>query len=205
MKLDATVFAKVCASIEENPHGWCSQNRAIEIACAVVALKPQFVVVCGVWGGREVIAAAIACRAVNELAQIWAIDPWDPARSIEGLEGTSRDWWQNANHDEVRLSFLDKLNNFGCTENVLVFRQTSDQVAPPMRTGMLMVHGLGLAKTLRDLNKFVPSVEVGGLIFVDGERISSDITVHVVRMGCTIKGHSDGGLWFQKVSPVGIS
>lgn len=147
--------------------GWCTVERAGELAAAVVALRPLQSVVIGVWGGRDTFALAMAHKAIGH-GRVWAIDPWSAKASVDGQAGANKEWWSDqAKHDLVYNRFMENLVDFGLTEFVTVFREKSDRVSPPTGIGVLVSDGNHGPQAIRDVERFAPNVVPGGIAYLD--------------------------------------
>src|SRR5690348_13441140 len=78
--------------------GWTTPERGIEMAELIVEMKPKVVVEIGVFGGRSLIAQALAIRD-NERrgygkGMIYGIDPWKVDYALEGENVENQKWWK---------------------------------------------------------------------------------------------------------------
>jgi hypothetical protein len=203
--MSAELFAKI-ARINPTLHGWCSDQRAIETAAVVLALRPKNVTVIGVWGGRDTIAAALACRAVGS-GSVIAIDPWAASASIEGqLSDADKKWWgEQEKHDAVYRSFVRAMNDNGLGPEVIdVRRAKSDAVEPPKEIGLLISDGNHGVQSIRDIERYAPNVTVGGFAYLDDLNWTGGAVMESVQklisLGFMEIGKRDTGAWFQRVS-----
>lgn len=182
--------------------GWCSEERALETAAVVIALRPRLTVVVGVWGGRDTIAAAVAAREAN-CGTVWAIDPWSADASVVGMTAEHLEWWSKQDHEAIYQHFLGNLNIAGVKSNVLVFRKNSAEVSPPEDIGLLIIDGNHAAQALSDAERFGVKVKLGGMLFIDDinwpDGGGSKAITFLESVGFSKIGQRDGGFWMQRL------
>lgn len=147
-------------------HGWCTVERAKAMASAVIALRPFVSTVLGVWGGRDIIALALAHKEAGGGGVI-GIDPWSKEASAEGQAGDNLKWWSEVDHELVYQDCLNRIKASGVSEFVEIIRKKSDDVIPPTNIGILIVDGNHSDAAVRDVNRYAVNVVVGGLVFAD--------------------------------------
>lgn len=189
--------------------GWCSPEKAQDLALAVIKLRASVTVEIGVWGGRSCLPMALAHQEQNH-GVVWAIDPWSPAASSEGYEKVNADWWGAQNHEAVYRVFLAHLKDQGLEQFVKVIRQKSDDVEPPQVVDILHLDGQHTDQAVRDIERFAPRVRVGGFVFVDDINWSGGGVARSVEkllsMGFVKIFDRDTGAMFERVpekTPIG--
>ena len=86
------------------PEGWCSTEKAHAMAELILDVKPKVSVELGVFGGRSLVAQAVALRyAEIPYSAVWGIDPWTVDAATDGEVGdANRDWWQRIDIEGIR-------------------------------------------------------------------------------------------------------
>lgn len=147
--------------------GWCSLQRAEELASMVVVLRPEWSVCVGVWGGRETIVMAMAHRAIGH-GKVFAVDPWAAVASVQGQDEANSHWWgEQAKHDQVYESFMSLVRLYGLEPWIDIHRARSDAVVVPASLGVAVIDGNHGPQAIDDVKRFAPSVPVGGFIYLD--------------------------------------
>lgn len=188
--------------------GWCPQEKAFDLAAAVVALRPEIVVELGVWGGRSLFPMAMACEAVSK-GTVYAIDPWSPAASVEGYDAPNVEWWGKQDHEGVYRAFIQKMDRLGLRQRIEVVRSKSDDVTPPKHIGLLHIDGQHTVQATRDVERYAVNVRMGGIVCMDdlGWTVDGDAKVahaadRLLSFGFTelFRSQISDGFWgfFQK-------
>lgn len=201
--MSAELFATI-ARINPTLHGWCSDQRAADIAAVVLAIRPKNVTVIGVWGGRDTIAPALACRHIG-CGQVVAIDPWLASASIEGqVSAADVKWWgEQEKHEAVFRNFMRHLTDIGLGPDFVdVRRAKSDDVEPPKEIGILISDGNHGKQSIRDIERFAPNVVLGGFAYLDdlnwtGGAVLESVAV-LKNLGFVELYKRDTGAWFQR-------
>lgn len=159
----------VIQNIHTNLTGWCSWQKAQALASAVIALRPKVVVEIGVWGGKSLIPMAIAQNTIVEGGKCYAIDPWKADESTLGqLNPVDREWWGDQGKHEYAYGEFTKWRRIAQLEEVIeILRMPSDEAPVPPDIGILSLDGNHGEQAMRDIQKFAPSVRLGGVAFLD--------------------------------------
>ena len=87
----------------EKIHGWCTLQKANKMIDIVNLYKPSLVVELGVFGGRSLVALALACKLNNKNSKVIGVDAWTSEASLEGTNDKSNDtWWANINYADMQ-------------------------------------------------------------------------------------------------------
>ena len=159
-------FTSRVAAIVPTITGWCSPEKANDLALAVLKTRASFVVEIGVWGGRSCIPMAMAC-AEQQHGVVWAIDPWSPAASVEGYDEVNAQWWGSQDHEAVYRGFLGIVKSNGLDQYIKVIRAKSDLVKPPEVVDLLHLDGQHSDQTTRDVMRYATKVRPGGFVYLD--------------------------------------
>jgi predicted O-methyltransferase YrrM len=152
---------------EPRIEGWCTEEKAFDLAASVLTIRPEVCVEVGVFGGSSLIPIALALRAVGR-GQVIGIDPWMPEESVKGMvDQRDIDWWSKLDHESIYRGFMQAVVAEGVSNQVVVFRQTSDACEPPKVIDFLHCDGNHGEQAFRDTKRYGSKVRVGGLIFLD--------------------------------------
>jgi predicted O-methyltransferase YrrM len=147
--------------------GWCTVEKAFDLAASVLTIRPEVCVEVGVFGGSSLIPIALALRAVGR-GQVIGIDPWMAEESVKGMvDQRDIDWWFTLDHESIYRGFMQAVVAEGVSNQVVVFRQTSDACEPPKVIDFLHCDGNHGEQAFRDTKRYGSKVRVGGLIFLD--------------------------------------
>ena len=183
--------------------GWCTGQRAFELAACIVALKPKVSVVLGVWGGRDTFAIAMAHQH-NGFGKCIAVDPWQAQASVVGQTGAHAAWWSDQQkHDLVYERFMGNMHRLGLTAQIEVHKMKACEVTPPKKIGLLVVDGNHGPDSIADVERWAPNVTVGGVCYADDINWKGGHVVEAVErlkaMGFVQIYERDTGAFFQRV------
>jgi len=188
--------------------GWCSPDKAADLAATVLTLRPAVAVEIGPFGGKSLIPIAMAMRVVA-FGQVIGIDPYSAAESIKGQTGPNVEYWGNLDHEAIYQGFKDAVNDEGVGNQVVILRQTSDQSTPPDVIGLLHVDGNHGEQAFRDIQRFTPHVRIGGLCFLDDIGWTGGAVGRgadwMLENGFVKLYDRDTGAIFQRVKPMRIA
>lgn len=92
-------------------HGWCTTEKAEAMARLICMEKPKLCVELGIFGGRSLVAQAIALKHVGS-GVVWGIDPWTKEAAIEGTNDPENDkWWMKLDLDGIRDGALKAISD----------------------------------------------------------------------------------------------
>jgi hypothetical protein len=147
--------------------GWCTAERACEYAAMIVGLRLDLTVCLGVWGGRDVLAMALAHEAIG-LGRVLAVDAWRAADSVEGQSPANQEWWASQEmHERVYQRFLQTVREQNMGGFVEVHRARTRDVTPPDGIGLLIVDGNHGPEALHDIQTWSTHVRPGGIVYCD--------------------------------------
>jgi hypothetical protein len=111
---------------------------------------------------------ALACRRIGHGVVI-GIDPWEAHASIQGMTGKNLDWWGKVDHEGVYHRFLANIRSLDLGNWIQIHRCRSDQfdLTGIANVGLWHSDGNHSEQASRDVERFVPLVPVGGLVFCD--------------------------------------
>jgi len=182
--------------------GWCSVQKAQELALAVLKIKAQVVIELGVFEGRSLLGMAMAMKEQGS-GIVWAVDPWAKEPATEGYDKVNADWWGSVDFEGVHQRFLGHLEKAGVKDFVRVIRRKSDDVIPPHEICMVHLDGQHTDQAIKDVERFAPNIRQGGYIWVDDINWSGGGVARAVEklktMGFVHRFDRDTGAMFERV------
>src|SRR5678809_752199 len=96
--------------------GWCPLDKAQFLAELTVSNNLQAAVELGVFGGRSLIAIAIACQHKGS-GFIYGIDPWSNSSALEGTNSeANNEWWRQVDLEAIYRGFIEAVLRFNLTK-----------------------------------------------------------------------------------------
>lgn len=195
------IFKQIGEVLPRIQNGWCSLEKAEDLASAVMALRSTVSLEIGVWAGRSLIPMAMA-HAAQGHGQVWAVDPWAPQASIVGQNKANADWWGSVDHEAIYREFVNQLDLLGLSGYVHIVRAPSDDVEPPAVIDLLHVDGNHGDQAIKDVARFATRVRPGGRVFMDDIHWEGDGVVRAVddlkKMGFSQLFTRDTGAMFER-------
>ena len=153
-------------------HGWCEPEKAVSLARAVMRAPTKVSVELGVFGGRSLIAMAMAHQHLNQGGMAWGFDPWTKEAALEGDIGNDNaDWWAKVNLDEVYNTFVRHVVHHNVINHCYWFRIRAEKVVgffEDESIGVLHIDANHSEVTsCRDSKLWSPKVAKGGFLFFD--------------------------------------
>ena len=185
--------------------GWCPPERAASFAATIIDEAVETSVCLGVYGGRDVIAMAMAHRLLGK-GKCLAVDPWSATASAAGQTGEHRRWWSNQKlHDDVYASFMRAIDAAKLRQWIDVRRKRSADVEPPPNIGLLVVDGNHGPDAEGDVARWAPRVSRSGLVFCDDIAWTGGAVARAVklleRLGFQRLRNDGGGAFFRRPTP----
>lgn len=122
--------------------GWMTTEKGLDMAEAVLEHKPVLSVELGVFGGRSLLAMALALRE-NGAGKVYGIDPWKLDAAIEGQNDPANDdWWRNnINLHDIHKGCMEAIWRYGLDGQCAVIRAKSYDVVDLFPDGSInMLH-----------------------------------------------------------------
>lgn len=168
--------------------GWLTVERAIEMYDLVRQVQPQYAVEIGVFGGRSLIAQAMALKD-NGHGKIIGIDPWKKETAVEAqTDEASAAWWRDAvDYYKVHQGCMEAIWRFGLDAFVNIIRSTSADCADiiPRCDVMYIDGGHSEASSCLDVQLYLPKLKQNGwLWFDDTDWISTQKALDMVLAAC---------------------
>jgi methyltransferase family protein len=146
--------------------GWCTTDKAMDLACSVLTLRPKVCVEVGIFGGASLLPIALALRTVGN-GQVIGIEPWSVEEAVKGQTGENLAWWSKIPMETIERGFMEAVVAEGLSGQVVVLKKTSDSVTPPDVIDLLHLDGNHGEQAFRDVKRFGAKVRIGGLCFLD--------------------------------------
>ncbi len=176
--------------------GWVTAERGIEIANLVVKTKPEFCVEIGVFGGRSLVATALALKE-NQWGKVYGIDPWHTEDCLEGeQEQANRDWWSKVDMHEIHKKCMEKIWELDLEGRVVIIRAKAQGVAVLFkRIDFLVIDGNhSETASCRDVELYCPRLKVGApVVFDDSDWPSTKKAQELILQWC--EEVKDNGSW----------
>lgn len=167
--------------------GWCSREKAQAMAELVLQIKPEVSVEIGVWGGRSLLALAIAHTQL-EHGHVYGIDPWTKDAALEDVqEKENLDWWAAQNYDAIYEGCLRSMLNHAPVGRWTIYRATSQKAAGIFDAiDFLHIDGNHSEKSSTgDVMAYLPKLVPGGyLLFDDVDWFTTKKAVSLVEERC---------------------
>jgi hypothetical protein len=185
--------------------GWCTPERAVDLADLVIKTSPHDSVCLGIWGGRDTFAMALAHRFAGK-GKCVAVDPFLATASVIGQQAEAdRNWWADQEkHDIVLQRFVTNKRCLGLDEWIDFQHTTSEQATPPAKIGVLVVDGNHGDDSIADVKKWAPLVVRNGYAYMDDLNWSGGAVLRAVEvlesLGFKRLFDRDTGAFFQRTS-----
>ena len=170
--------------------GWVSPERGVELYDLIVQEKPVICVEIGVFGGRSLIAQAMALRSLGA-GKIYGIDPWKTEAALEGENVANKEWWsKNVDLHGIHRGTMEAIWRLGLDEWAIVIRAKSQDCRWLFEGGVDWIFLDGNhseVSSCRDVNNYVPLLKPGGiLIFDDADWPSTQAALKLLDAQCDL-------------------
>lgn len=155
--------------------GWTDPDKGVELAKLILKEKPKVVLELGVFGGRSLIAMALALRT-NGTGKAFGIDPWRLPVAIEGeTDQANIQWWSGVNLHDIHKGTMEAIWRLGLDEWAIVVRAASQDVKQlfPMIDVLHIDANHSELASCRDVENFVPRVPSGKWVVFDDSHWAS--------------------------------
>jgi predicted O-methyltransferase YrrM len=182
--------------------GWLTPERGCEMAELIIDNKPELLVEIGVFGGRSLVACAMALRE-NHKGKIWGIDSWRVDDAIEGKdEKEDREWWEKKIVlDDIHRGCMKAIWDHHLEPWAVIIRSASQYCYDLFKNiDQLYIDGShSEVASCRDVELYLPRVAVGGLIWFDdtGWR-STQKALQMMNAKCDIVRDNDSYRLYRK-------
>lgn len=149
--------------------GWLTPERGVEMAEAIWQTRPKVVVELGVFGGRSLIAQAMALRESSG-GIIYGVDPWKVEAALEGENEANRTWWsKDIDIEAIHRGAMNAIWQHNLDPWAIIIRAASQhvhQLFPKIDMLFIDANHSEVAST-RDVDLYLPSVVELGIITID--------------------------------------
>lgn len=197
------LFAHVDHALNTIKDGWCSEEKAHQLAVIVAALRPDVTVEIGVFAGRSAFSMALAHKVIGK-GNVIGIDPYSVEAAVVGQEGEHQKWWRESSElDRIYDEIVKNIEVFQLKDHLQLIRAKSDDVEPPAQIDLLHLDGNHSDQAIRDVDRFAPRIRLGGICICDdlawpGGGVARAVE-HLRALGFTQLYPLDGGAVFQRL------
>lgn len=182
--------------------GWVTAERGCEMADIILEKKPKVCVEIGVFGGRSLIAQALALREAKS-GVVYGIDPWKVQAAIEGETEANKNWWtNNINLHDIHRGTMEALWRLNLDRWAIVIRARAEDAAGLFRSGIdhLFIDGChSEVSSVRDVVMYSPLVPAGGtIIFDDADWPSTQKAIAILDGCCDLIKDAGGYRIYRK-------
>lgn len=151
--------------------GWCTIEKANAMIDAVYGVNAQTCVELGVFGGKSLIAMALACKFKGTGVAV-GVDPWKLGDCLEGTnDPANAEWWSKLDLEAIYRGFIRKVLDLGLTYQCQWLRYRSSDVLPFFRDGSIdILHqdsNHSEEVSCFELDAWTPKIATGGLLIQD--------------------------------------
>ncbi len=160
------------AIYEYFPHmdGWCTEERACEMAERILETNAKVIVDIGVYAGRSTIAMGFAARELGD-SVVYGIDPWRVDSAVEGddVEANARWWRENSNLEHMHQRTMECIWAHRLDKWVVILRAPSQFVSQLFQViDLINVDGCHTeVASCRDVGIYLPLLRSGSYCFFD--------------------------------------
>jgi len=193
--------------------GWVTPEQGIHMAELIMEISPNVVVEIGVFGGRSLIAQALACRengqshgdAPRGKGRVYGIDPWKTEATLEGETDENKKWWSTVDMHEIHKKCMEAIWRLNLDRHVRVIRGASQDVSvifrqKETRPDILFIDGNhSEVSSCRDVQLYLPLLRSGGFLwFDDCLWPSTKMALEMVEKDCIIRKDYGSYRLYQK-------
>lgn len=151
--------------------GWCSIDKATNLARIILQTKPELCVEIGVFGGSSLIPQALALQENNN-GIIVGIDPWTKDAALEEMSNNdNKSWWSSLDYNQIYKKLISIIKQFELDDFVDLIKDKSENVVDNFKNesiDILHIDGNHCeALAYKDSVNYFPKVKMGGYIFFD--------------------------------------
>jgi predicted O-methyltransferase YrrM len=176
--------------------GWVTADKGIAIAELVVKHKPEICVEIGVFGGRSLVATALALKE-NKWGKVYGIDPWKTDDCLEGdQEQANKDWWAKVDMHDIHKKCMEAIWKLDLDGRVVIIRSKAQHATALFkRIDFLTIDGNhSETSSCRDVELYCPRLKVGApVIFDDADWPSTKKAQELILKYCDLV--RDCGSW----------
>lgn len=197
------INAAIDRMLEEVKDGWATPSKAHEMAELIAQVHPKLCVEIGVFGGRSLLAQAVAMRELSPDGLTVGIDPWRKDATVEGAVGDANaEWWGSLNMNDIHRDFMDHLWRLNLNKRCLVIRSSSEDCVDLFQKksiDILHIDGNHSPEvSCRDVKMWLPKVStLGHVWFDDVDWESTQPAIRLLDAKCICLRTSENSKLFQ--------
>lgn len=158
-------------------------EQGVHMAELILEVRPDVVLEIGVFGGRSLIAQALACRAVDGThsgtgsppgkGRVFGIDPWKTEATLEGETDENKKWWSTVDMHEIHKKCMEAIWRLNLDRHVRIIRGASQDVhiifrQKELRPDILFIDGNhSEISSCRDVKLYLPLLRTNGFCWFD--------------------------------------
>jgi predicted O-methyltransferase YrrM len=184
--------------------GWVTPEQGVHMAELVVEVKPDVIVEIGVFGGRSLIAQALALRD-NGKGFIYGIDPWKTEATLEGENDENKKWWSTVDMHSIHKGCMEAVWRLNLDKRVRIIRGASQDVTvifrqKETRPDILFIDGNhSEISSCRDVQLYLPLLRPNGFLWLDDATWpSTQMAIGMVEKDCILRKDYGSYRLYQK-------
>ena len=155
--------------------GWCTLQKAVDLAELVVAAKAQTVIEVGLFGGRSFFPMALALRDLGS-GRAFGVEAYCNAVAVESPTSPENDeWWTQVDMPAIKRAFLAYLVEAGLEDYAALIELPSDEAFSAFsmprfkgRVDLIHIDGSHAAdQAKRDIQNWSGLLRDSGILVVD--------------------------------------
>lgn len=149
--------------------GWCTPHKGRTMAGFILAEKPVTCVELGVFGGRSLVAMALALKS-NGVGKAYGVDPYIAAASLEGKNDPANDeWWSHLDYEGIYQAAVGGIRRAEVEGFAEIIRARSQDVADKWAQIDLLHQDSNHSEEVScaEVEIFAPKLKSGGLWIMD--------------------------------------
>jgi len=162
---------EIVLAVNAMQHGWCTPEKACDMAALIVQNKAELCVEIGVYSGRSLIPQAMALRSIGT-GIVYGIDPWKKSHAAEGnCSEADKTWWQSIDLHAIHNYCMDRIWEHELDAHCVILRTASHRCVDLFRKGSIdILHIDGChseESSCRDVSLYLPKIRRNGHVWID--------------------------------------
>lgn len=151
--------------------GWTTAERGIEMAQLVMDVKPLLCLELGVFGGRSLLAQALALKHIKG-GWIVGVDSWRKHDVLDCEKDPGNiDWWSKLDIEKIHQGCMQAIWRLGIEDRTLILRSASQHCHALFRNESVDILNIDSnhseEASCRDVTLYLPTVRKGGFVWLD--------------------------------------
>ncbi len=198
--------------------GWVTPEQGIHMAELIFDVSPNVILEIGVFGGRSLIAQALACRANgNDPCQtermtsrtgkgyVIGIDPWKTEACLEGENDENKKWWSTVDMHDIHKKCMEAIWRLNLDKHVCIIRAASQHISTMFRQkesrpDILFIDGNhSEISSCRDVKLYLPLLKQNAYLWLDDCLWpSTQMAIGLIEKDCTLRKDFGSYRLYQK-------